>query len=173
MIRIKVESNGVNKVIHRYRSFKHDISNGRILWIRLIKMLEEYHGVLFANQGFGEWPFYTQSFNRPYDARRYIKWKDSQHPNSGPKLLILSGRLRNALTHRTIDSIRFTTSDTLVFGVKGGKSNVNYASAMKWGNPRNNTKPRNFLDVNPLVNRLIGEEVSKYVRDMKRRNGFG
>lgn len=157
MITFRVNTGGLDRLIKKLDSFEKSLVDATPLWRMLLTDLKEYEEAVFSNQGFGKWPTYQESFADPFEAQKYMSFKESVSPGSSLTLLVLKGKLKESLT--TSKANLFMSPRRFTFGTR-----VKYAAAMQYGSDWSNSKPRPFLEWNaPLVN-LVKKDAELFAK---------
>lgn len=154
MITVKVNTRDLDRLLRNITAFEKSLQDATPLWRQLLIDMREYESAIFANQGFGTWPHYTESFSDLAEAKRYMSFKESTVPGSSLTLLQLSGRLRDDLTKK---GKLFMSSKQFSFG-----TDVEYAYIHNQG--KNPVAKREFLSWNPQVSRIVKRDAEQFVK---------
>lgn len=172
MMNIKVTMRGLPALNRRIDKFMRDMKTPTRMWPFVIQALRRHEKEVFSREtGYRKastvpWPFYDRTFADDRDMLKYIKWKNREYPGSGMKLLVLSGRLKNALTKGSGDSLIRITPKGLIFGVKNapGKYGSYHNTPPSQRAKRFPPAYRPFLHWNPLMEKEVDKAVNRFVK---------
>lgn len=167
MFRVTIDHKGVTKLLGRYKKYQASLKDARWLWKGILGELRDYERAMFDNQGYGKWPFYTESFSSEEAAEKYMRWKDSKKPGTSLKLLVLSGKLKKSLTTKTSDSIAEVRPRSFIFGTKvKSKSGAPYPTYHNEG--ESPVAKRQFLSLeDQKLDRIFRKHVQLFIKRQK------